>query len=101
MVEICKTCGLPIELCVCKTIAKEEAKIKIYRVSRSFGKAVTIIEGMDEKANPKELAKKLKTKLACGGTYKNGKIELRGEHRDKLKGLLKEMGFPEDKIEVE
>lgn len=92
---------MPIELCVCKTIAKEEAKIKIYGVKRSFGKSVTLIEGIDEKANPKELAKKLKTKLSCGGTYKNGRIELRGEHKDKLKAILIQLGFPEDKIEVE
>jgi translation initiation factor 1 len=92
---------LPIELCVCKTIAKEEAKIKIYEVKRSFGKSVTLIEDIDEKANPKELSKKLKTKLSCGGTYKNGRIELRGEHKDKLKAILIQMGFPEDKIEVE
>ena len=88
-------------MCVCRTIAKEEAKIKVYMVKRSFGKSVTIIEGIEEKANPKELAKKLKTKLACGGTYKNGKIELRGEHRNKLRQLLVNLGFPEDKIEVE
>jgi translation initiation factor 1 len=70
-------------------------------VKRSFGKSVTIVEGMDEKANPRELTTKLKTKLACGGTFKNGRIELRGEHKDKLKSVLIEMGFPEDKIEVE
>ena len=101
MPEVCPVCSLPKELCICKIIAKEEAKIKIYMVKRSFGKSVTIIEGIDEKANPKELTKKLKTKIACGGTYKNGKIELRGEHKDKLKTILIEMGFPEDKIEVE
>lgn len=101
MPEVCPVCGLIKELCVCGTIAKEEAKIKIYLVKRSFGKSVTIVEGIDEKANPKELAKKLKTKLACGGTFKNNKIELRGEHKDKLKAILKELGFPEDKIEVE
>jgi translation initiation factor 1 len=99
--EVCPVCGLPKELCICKTIAKEEAKIEIYLVKRSFGKSVTIIEGIDEKANPKDLTKRLKTKLACGGTYKNGKIELRGEHKNKLKGLLIEAGFPEEKIEVE
>jgi len=101
LVETCKTCGLPVELCVCGTIAKEEAKIKVYTVKRSFGKLVTIVEGIDEKANPKELSKKLKTKLACGGTYKEGRIELRGNHKNKLKVILNGMGFPEDKIEVE
>jgi translation initiation factor 1 len=92
---------LPRELCICKTIAKEETKIRVYNEKRSFGKFVTIVEGIDEKANPKDLAKKLKTKLACGGTFKNGRIELRGEHKGKLRGLLVEFGFPEEKIEVE
>jgi len=92
---------LPKELCVCGTIAKEEAKIKVYTVRRRFGKTVTIIEGIEEKANPKELTKKLKTKLACGGTYKNEKIELMGNHKKKVKELLIKAGFPEEKIEVE
>ena len=99
--EVCPICGLPKELCICGTIAKEEAKIKVFTVKRRFGKIVTIIDGIEEKANPKELAKKLKTKLACGGTYKNGKIELRGYHSKKVKELLIGAGFPEEKIEVE
>jgi len=82
-------------------MAKEEAKIRVYLVKRTYGKSVTIVDGIEEKANPKDLAKKLKTKLACGGTYKNGKIELRGDHRRKLKKLLVDAGFPEEKIEVE
>lgn len=82
-------------------MAKEEAKIKVYLVKRSYGKTVTIIEGIEEKAKPKDLSKKLKSKLACGGTYKNGRIELRGDHKNKLKNLLIEAGFPEEKIEVE
>ena len=92
---------MPKELCICGTIAKEEAKIKIYVEDRRFGKTVTIVEGIEDKANPKELAKKLKTKLACGGTFKNGKIELRGDHGKKVKMILIEAGFPEEKIEVE
>ena len=99
--EVCPICGLPKELCICGTIAKEEAKIKVYVEKRRFGKTVTMVEGIEEKANPKELTKKLKTKLACGGTYKNGKIELRGDHGRKIKALLVEAGFPEEKIEVE
>ena len=82
-------------------MAKEEAKIKVYLVKRSYGKSVTIIDGIEEKANPKDLSKKLKSKLACGGTYKKSRIELRGDHRNKLKKLLIEAGFPEEKIEVE
>ena len=99
--EVCPVCGLPKELCICKAIAKEEAKIRVYTSRRSLGKFVTIIEGIDEKANPKDLIKKLKTKLACGGTLKGGRIELMGDHRRKIRELLVEIGFPEEKIEVE
>jgi len=99
--EVCPVCGLPKELCICGAIAKEEAKIKVYTVQRRFRKTVTIVEGIEKKANPKEIAKKLKTKLACGGTFKNDKIELRGNHKSKLKELLIGFGFPEDKIEVD
>lgn len=99
--EVCPICGLPKELCICGTIAKEEAKIKVFVEKRRFGKKVTIVEGIEEKANPKQLAKRLKTSLACGGTFKLGRIELRGEHKNKVKKLLIESGFPEEKIEVE
>lgn len=101
MAEVCSVCGLPKPLCVCGTIAKEEAKIKVYTEKRRFGKKVTVIDGVEEEAKPKELAKKLRTKLACGGTYKNGKIELRGDHKQKVKQILVESGFPEEKIEVD
>ena len=99
--EVCPTCGLPVDLCVCGAIAKGEAKIKVYTVKRRFRKSVTIVDGIEERANPKDLTKKLKSKLACGGTYKNGKIELQGEHRKKVKKILVTLGFPEKQIEVE
>lgn len=99
--KTCKTCGLPSDLCVCKTIAKEEAKIKVYTVRRRYGKFVTVIDGLEKKANPKELAKKLKSELACGGTYKKGKIELQGNHKLKAKKILLKLGFTEKQIEVE
>ena len=47
------------------------------------------------------LAKQLKTKLACGGTSKEGRIELQGDHRYKIKQLLEEFGFPGSNIEVQ
>jgi translation initiation factor 1 len=96
--EVCPVCGLPKALCVCKTIEKEEAKIRISVEKRRFGKFTTIIEGIKE--NPKELASKLKQKLACGGTYKNNRIELQGNHKDKLKEILVELGYKQEQIEV-
>ncbi len=101
MAEVCPKCGLPKELCVCETIAKEAQKIKVFLVNKKFNKRDTIIEGIDEKQiNLRELAKKLKEKLACGGTSKEGKIDLQGDHRMNVKKHLVEIGFAPETIEV-
>jgi translation initiation factor 1 len=82
-------------------MAREAAKIKIYSIKRAFGKWVTIVQGITKEANPRGLAKKLKSALACGGTFKQGKIELQGEHRKKVRELLLKEGFTESQIELE
>lgn len=98
--EICKKCGLPKELCVCGTITKESQKIKIILNKRRYGKMITVVEGLTSDIDLKQLSKDLKHKLACGGTFKNGTIELQGNHRDRVKKVLVEFGFPEDRIEA-
>ncbi len=101
MSEVCPKCGLPKELCVCETIAKEEQKITIKVIKRKFGKIITLIEGIDEKEiNLKDLAKSLKSKLACGGTSKNSIIELQGSHIAKVKEELIKLGFAPETMEV-
>ena len=99
MPEICPNCGLPKEICACETMAKEE-NIKVSTSERRFRKVTTIISGMSKDIELRKIAKKLKTKLACGGTVKNGTIELQGNHKQRVKQLLVKMGFPADKIEV-
>ncbi len=101
MAEICPNCGLPKELCVCETIAKESQKIIVTTIKKKFGKLNTIVQGIDEKEiNMKELAKRLKTELACGGTVKDGKIELQGDHKQKVKQILVQTGFAPETIEI-
>jgi translation initiation factor 1 len=94
MPGICSVCGLPEELCMCEEIAREQQHIKIYSDRRRYGKTVTIVAGIDSSdIDLQELARVLKTKCAAGGTAKDGKIELQGEHRKKVKQTLEEMGF--------
>jgi translation initiation factor 1 len=101
MSETCNTCGLPKELCVCETIAKESQKIEVRIVKKKFGKISTIIRGINQnEINLKELASKLKSKFACGGTSKDGIIELQGDHTKDMKSELVKLGFSPDSIEV-
>ena len=48
MSEICTVCGLPKELCVCETIAKESQKIIVKIEKKKFGKKYTIITGISK-----------------------------------------------------
>lgn len=94
---ICPNCGLPSEACVCQEIAKKQQEIIIRTEKRRFGKITTVVQGLDG-VDVKEIAKKLKAKLACGGTVKNNEIELQGEHKAKAKKVLIEEGFDEQQI---
>lgn len=101
MSEICSTCGLPLELCVCEAIAKESQKILVEIVKKKFGKITTVVSGINEtEINLKDLAKKLKNKLACGGTAKDGKVELQGKHDKEIRSELIKLGFAPDQIEI-
>ena len=98
---ICQRCGLSQELCVCEIIAKEEQRIKVRIVKRKFGKLITLVEGINMKEiNIKDVAKQLKSKLACGGTVKDGIIELQGEHITKVKRELIALGFSPSTIQT-
>jgi translation initiation factor 1 len=94
MGELCQVCGLPKELCACENIAREQQLIVISSAKRRYGKLVTIVEGINENdIDIDELARTLKTKCASGGTVKEGRIELQGEHRKKVEQVMKDIGF--------
>ena len=98
MAEICSTCGLPQEICVCEDLAREQQSVKVRIEKRRYGKIVTILEGLGNDIDIDDLCKKLKTKCATGGTSKGGVIELQGDHTRKVNEVLSDMGFP---VEVE
>lgn len=81
-----------------KVLEKAEEKIKVRVERRRYGRMVTIIEGIESDA--KKVASNLKSKLGCGGTVKEGRIELQGDHRKRIKDLLVKMGYSEDQIEI-
>jgi translation initiation factor 1 len=79
---------------MCEQIAKEQQKIRILTDTRRYGKIVTVVEGIDATdIDLDDLARKLKTRCAAGGTAKEGRIELQGDHKKKVKEVLEELGF--------
>ncbi|QZA88200.1 stress response translation initiation inhibitor YciH [Salinarchaeum sp. IM2453] len=75
-------------------LSKSEQSLRIQTEERRYGKAVTIVEGFDmDQTDISSLASDLKSQVAAGGTVEDGRIELQGDHRDALPGILKEHGY--------
>jgi len=72
---------------------KQRLTVRIDRRHRA-GKQVTLVEGfVGSSSDLLSLAKKLKSSCGTGGTAKDGEITIQGDMRDKLVGLLTEMGY--------
>ena len=58
------------------------------------GKPITILEGYTGATEDfKLLAKELKQTLSVGGSFKDDKIIIQGDYRDKIMAILKDKGF--------
>ena len=91
-----------MDICVCEEISKEQQRIRVRLETRKWGKAVTIVDGINDKdADLGRLAQKLKAHCACGGTAKNNEILLQGDHREKVRSYLIRLGYPEENVEVQ
>jgi translation initiation factor 1 len=66
----------------------------ICKYEKRKGKPITILEGYTGADNDfKALAKEIKQKLSVGGSFKDDKIIIQGDYRDKIMQILKEKGF--------
>lgn len=97
--EICPKCGLPEPACICEQMQKSSQRIKVTTDRKRYGKIVTVVTGFDSSIDVKKIAKELKNVLACGGTSKDGVIELQGDHTKRVKPILIKLGFEEESIE--
>lgn len=99
--ERCSNCQRAIRECVCKkgTPGKPAASAGVVRVSRETqgrkGKGVTVITGLGLPASDlAALATELKKRCGSGGGVENARIEIQGDHRDRLVEELIRRGFP-------
>jgi translation initiation factor 1 len=97
--ERCPNCLRPIAQCVCKkgTPGKTSSD-GVVRVGRETagrkGKGVTVISGLGlGEADLAALATELKKKCGSGGAVEGGRIEIQGDHRDRLVEELTKRGF--------
>ncbi|AQS93058.1 MULTISPECIES: translation initiation factor [unclassified Polaribacter] len=66
----------------------------ICKYEKRKGKPITILEGYNGATSDfKILAKEIKTKLSVGGSFKDDKIIIQGDYRDKIMTMLKDKGF--------
>jgi translation initiation factor 1 len=78
-----------------KPAAAGPAKIRVAReVAGRGGKGVTVITGLPLNAvELEELAGRLKRSCGAGGAVRGDRIEIQGEHRDRLVAELARLGY--------
>lgn len=96
--RMCPLCGYPKADCVCRARAplpKGDGFVRIRRETKGRGgKAVAVLIGVPlREPELGALVSELKRKLSCGGSVKDGNIEIQGDHRGKLAALLRERGW--------
>ncbi|MDO1500610.1 translation initiation factor [Winogradskyella maritima] len=66
----------------------------ICKYEKRKGKPITILEGYTgADSDFKQLAKDIKKQLSVGGSFKDDKIIIQGDYRDKIMAILKAKGF--------
>lgn len=79
-----------------KTAAKNRGRVDIKRETGGRGgKTVTVVSGFVGIGIPEkeQLAKKMRAACGCGGTVKDGQIEIQGDQRETVARILSEAGF--------
>jgi len=95
--RMCPGCRRPLSQCVCGQGKPAPLSDGIVRVSRETkgrgGKAVTLVRGLQlDAATLAALGRQLKAACGCGGTVKDGVIEVQGDHCDRVIEMLKAQG---------
>lgn len=78
-----------------RSLPPQQQTIYLHRESKGRGgKTVTLVKGLVLSGDDlKSLAKQLKQVCGTGGTFKDGVIEIQGEHREKIAEFLKQLGY--------
>jgi len=93
----CPQCGKLLPKCSCGQTAAPigNGQVRVERQTRGRkGKGVSLISGLPlAEQELKTLAKEFKQRYGCGGTVKEGVIEIQTDQRDLLIAELQKKGF--------
>src|SRR5262245_60336834 len=97
----CERCGKLESECVCppvevppRRIAPETQTARVLVEKRPKGKLVTLIDALNPEGNDlPALASRLKASCGTGGTVKDGRIELQGDHAQAVDQALQAIGY--------
>lgn len=92
----CPKCGKKLQKCQCSPQkVPTDGKVRVERQTKGRkGKGVSLISGLPlDAAALKDLAKALKQRCGCGGTVKDGVIEIQTDQRDLLIEVLRSKGY--------
>jgi len=78
-----------------KSLPPGQQTVYLHRESKGRGgKGVTLLKGLAlSAADMSALCKTLKQACGTGGTVKEGVIEIQGEQREKIAGVLEKLGY--------
>ena len=98
LVARCPACDREREACRCGEAASPVRppgrQHPRFRLEKRRGKPVTVVTHLVlPELELKDLAGRLKRRLGTGGTVSEGEIELQGDHRETLPGILRELGL--------
>ncbi|HNR67068.1 MAG TPA: stress response translation initiation inhibitor YciH [bacterium] len=98
--NLCPNCGQPADGCLCEKqtvspVARGDGVVRLSLETKGRkGKGVTIISGLSPDVQElQQMARRLKQKLGSGGTVKDSRIEIQGDHRQWLLRELREQGY--------
>ena len=78
------------------TTMKNRGRVDVLRSTAGRGgKTVTLVTGFTGIGLPEKerLAKQMRAACGCGGTVKDGQIEIQGDQRETVARILREAGF--------
>ena len=98
---MCERCGKPEVECTCppaipqrQLVPPGKQTVRLSVEKRKKGKLVTVIRGLSAEANDlAALLVRLKNACGAGGTIDADSLEIQGDHIERLRTLLGELGY--------